>query len=157
MPPSLTPFDPHAVLDLYDEIRESNWALKSFGALLETANYEKRFCQDARAWQYKSGLNKIIRLYLKDQERQIYDARQKAVHSPERMIQNALALHRSISRNPRLDPEICLNSIQQAQKELDLVLTRHGPRRYPEAKKAHDRLGALEAHLKKELEKRKRG
>ncbi len=52
---ALVSFDPNDILDLYESITHQNWALKSFGALLESADLEKYFCRHEKKGKYKNG------------------------------------------------------------------------------------------------------
>ncbi len=53
-------FDPRNVLTICEDIGRYNWALRAFGALLESANLERLFCKNEKAEAYRAGLNLLI-------------------------------------------------------------------------------------------------
>ncbi len=60
--------DPQDVVDICKELGAFNWALKAFGALLESTDLERLFCKNDQAARYRAGLNLIITLFINHQE-----------------------------------------------------------------------------------------
>ncbi len=60
------------VLRFYDDMKYQNWALRAFGALLESADLEKHFGNSyPEGANYRSGLHQIVDLFLDRQEKRL--------------------------------------------------------------------------------------
>ncbi len=65
-------FDPRNVLTICEGIGRCNWALRAFGALLESADLERLFCNSEKAEAYRAGLNLLITIFIDHQEDQLH-------------------------------------------------------------------------------------
>lgn len=76
-------FDPQVVLNLCKEINDCNWALKAFGALLESADFGKFFCKNICSADYQAGLNLIISIFVDHQEEKLRTLSEMAANQLE--------------------------------------------------------------------------
>ncbi len=66
-----------------EELSAHNRALKALGALLESVDFQKYFINHDNAALYRSGLNRIITLYLDHQERILHKLHTAFTREPE--------------------------------------------------------------------------
>ncbi len=137
---ALERFDPNDILELSDSFTHRNWALKSLGALLESADFEKYFCRHEKNGDYKGGLNRIVELYVDRQEKDLKDIREKSVNSPERIIMHAWKIRQAVVRGEYANQIDILDSVQGAIKELNQVILRFGDEYESWAKGVRDKL-----------------
>ncbi len=123
---ALESFDPNDILNLCESITHQNWALKSFGALLESADMEKYFCSHEKKGKYKNGLNQIVELYIDRQEGELKEIRKKSVDSPELIIMDAWKTWHFVDQGEYTSQVTILTRVRCALSELDLVLSTFG-------------------------------
>ncbi len=123
---ALENFDPNDILDLYENITRQNWALKSFGALLESADLETYFHRHKNKGKYKKGLNQIVELYIERQEGDLKEIRKKSVNSPEIIIMNAWKTWHFVVQGEYTSQVTILDRVRSALTELNQVLSRFG-------------------------------
>jgi hypothetical protein len=84
-------FDFAGINRLYDTFSSDSWALRAFGALLETADLGRHFGDEhVDGAEYRWGLNQIVEMYLENQERKLNEIQMKHSNSPEVFIKDAL-------------------------------------------------------------------
>ncbi len=147
----LNNFDPTDVLHLYDKLTHQNWALRSFGALIEAADLEKHFCRDEKSAKYKNGLNQMVKLYIHRQEEELVDIRLKSVNSPERIISRAHAAAESIARGEFKSGVIILDLIREEVAALNEVVQQFGDEYMARAERVKKRLLSFEKAAVKQL------
>ncbi len=148
---ALVNFDPNDNLDLYESITHQNWALKSFGALLESADLEKYFCRHEKNGKYKNGLNQIVELYIHRQEKELKEIRKKSVDSPERIIMSAWKTWDDIVQGELESQCTILHRIRVALTEINQVLLRFGDDYKTRAQEVKDKLLPLQERAMRKL------
>lgn len=148
----LKSFDPNDIVDLHEKLTHQNWALRSLGALIESADMGKHFSDHEQKGKYRSGLNQIVTLCLDRQEAELNKIRIKALHSPERIIMDAWRIRGYIYLDDTETRLHILDSIRTAFIELNEVLLKFGNDYYARAKKVKNKLRALEKTTIMELQ-----
>ncbi len=139
-------FGPDMVLDLYDNLTTHNWALRAFGALLESADMEDRFGNsNPDGMNYRYGLNHIVELYIEHQERKLEELKVQCFNSPERIVKSALDIYATIQGGGYRTHEIALEQCRKAITMLDLVITEDGEDQCPDAVQAREKLLKLKS------------
>ncbi len=133
-------FNPMDVVELCALLKRHNWSLKSFGALLESADLKKYFCYGGKHEKYKAGLNQILGLYIEHQEGKLDEIRAKSVYSPERIVIDAMLTYDSMSEEGFVGDGVSLEVIEQVLEDLDRVISLYGDKLLPENKKVRDQL-----------------
>ncbi len=64
-------FEPQDVLSICNDLGDNNWGLRAFGALLESSDLKRHFCNHENAGKYRTGLNLIITLFIDHQEEKL--------------------------------------------------------------------------------------
>ncbi len=94
--------DHQVVLNICKDLGNSNWALKAFGALLESADLEKLFCKNALAANYRTGLNLIITLFIDHQEAKLRTLEEMAANQLELKNKNGFTAIELTAGNTRV-------------------------------------------------------
>jgi hypothetical protein len=137
---------------LYDIFSSDSWALRAFGALLETADLGRHFGNEhVDGAEYRWGLNQIVEMYLEKQERKLNEIQMKHSNSPEVFIKDALMTYEMVSAGAFNSHEVSLESVRKAINKLNLVISEFGLDEYPQAGKARDNLLSLQDAILKKM------
>jgi len=138
-------FEPEQVSRLYDTLTNANWALRAFGALLESADLEMHFCDThVDGSSYRWGLNQIVELYLDHQERKLDEFRIKTLNSPEALIKSAETSCEMIRQGCWNSHEVALEHVRRKIKDMNMVISEFGLEEYPKAGEVLEKLLELQ-------------
>lgn len=138
-------FDSAEINRLYDIFSSDSWALRAFGALLETADLGRHFGNEhVDGAEYRWGLNQIVEMYLEKQERKLNEIQMKHSNSPEAFIKDALTTYEMINQGAYRSHEVGLEKVRKALNKINLVISEFGLDEYPQAGKARDNLLSLQ-------------
>ncbi|MFA7185461.1 MAG: hypothetical protein WC082_11230 [Victivallales bacterium] len=137
-------FDAKLVYKLYDELTGRNWALRAFGALLESADLENKFGNsNPDGAEYRWGLNQIVELYIDHQERKLNELHDKVFNSPEEVIKAAESNCEMIRNGAFLSGEAALETCRKELVKVNRVIAEFGPEGYPAAGEVREKLTNL--------------
>jgi len=141
----LARFSTQNVSEYCEILTSHNWALRAFGALLESADLETHFgSSNNDASEYQWGLNQIVKLYLEYQEKKLDELREKAVNSPDTVISNAFIAYEHVNTGCYRNHGMALEDVRNTIKKLNWVISEFGIEEYPQAGKARDKLLSLQ-------------
>ena len=147
----LEKFEPGMVRDLYDTLTNHNWALRAFGALLESADLGTHFDNHEKSAEYRWGLNQIVELYINYQERKLEDIWAKSINCPEDIIKGSLLTYEFVQQGGPRSREVGLEEVRKALNKINLVISEFGLDEYPQAGKARDNLLSLQDAILKKM------
>ena len=149
-------FDFAGINRLYDIFSSDSWALRAFGALLETADLGRHFGNEhVDGAEYRWGLNQIVEMYLEKQERKLNEIQMKHSNSPEAFIKKALTTYEMVSHGAYKSHEVGLEEVRKAINKINLVISEFGLDEYPQAGKARDNLLWLQDAILKKIAPKK--
>ena len=154
----LEKFDHSWVFRLCDELSLDNWALKAFGALLESSNLLD-FCSDEpdpEVEDLRCGLKDIIKLCVNRQELKLDKLTDRICNTPEYIIKRSKDLCEMTREGCWTTYEVALKETRTTINEINEVVLGFGEQEYPEAKKVLDDLLNLELIIKEKISLEKR-
>lgn len=147
---NLERYDFDGINRLYDTLSSDSWALRAFGALLETADLGRHFGNEyVESADYRWGLNQLVEMYLERQERKLNEMQMK--YSNEVFIKDALMTYEMVNAGAYNSHEMSLESVRKAINKLNLVISEFGIEEYPQAGEARDNLLSLQDAILKKM------
>lgn len=132
----MDPFSMQAVVDFCEDFDNGQWAIKTLGELLSTA--DMNFLSNefngnkAEVEGYQWGLSQLFELCVERQEAQITALRERVKNSPEFLIEHAKKTCLLIDEGAFADPALS-RPVGESLNNLDSITTAFGADRYPEA------------------------
>lgn len=135
-----------------DEMASHNWALRAFGALLESADLGRKFGNEwTDAEDFRHGLNMIVEMYIEKQEQKINELDLKFRNSPEHILKDALRTYENIRQGLLGCTDYALEQVKSSLKKVNLVISELGTEDYPQALKIRDNLTHLAGFITERL------
>lgn len=132
----MDPVSMQSVIDFCEDFGDGQWAIKTFGELLGTADMNflsNEFnVNKAEVDGYQWGLCQLLELCLERQAAQIGALREKVENSPELLIEHAKKICCLIDEGAFSDPALS-SQVSESLNDLDSITTVFGADMYPEA------------------------
>ncbi len=134
-------FEARLAYRLCDELTGGNWAIRAFGALLESADLENKFgSSHSDGAEYRWGLNQIIELYIDHQEKKLNEFLDKISNRPEEVIKVAESSCEMIRNGAFLSAEAALETCRKGLDRINRVIAEFGTDEYPAAGEIREKL-----------------
>lgn len=144
---------PQDVRDLYDDLTGRNWALRAFGALLESADLGSHFSDNhANGAEFRWGLNQIVELYIEHMERRLNTIRSKSLKNPDAYIKGALDAYENVNKGAITSYEVNLEIVRMALNRINVVISKYGTKEYPQAENVRQNLLKLQDAIVKTIQ-----
>lgn len=145
-------FTAYELCDFQEEMMNHNWALRAFGALLESADLGHKF---GGSWEnnqeYRFGLNMIVEMYIEKQERELNEIGLKYRKSPEHCLKDAMRTYEEVRQGMFGCSNYALERVKTHLKKVNLLIAELGTEDYPQAEKIRDKLLELAGMISERL------
>ncbi|MBU0994689.1 MAG: hypothetical protein KJ737_19520 [Proteobacteria bacterium] len=141
-------FTEYELGNFQEEMISHNWALRAFGALLESADLSHKFGKEWKnSDEYRYGLNMIVEMYIEKQEQEINELGLIYRKSPEHCLKEASRTYESVKQGMFGCSNYALEQVKKHLKKVNLVISELGTENYPQAEKIRDNLLQLAGYI----------
>ncbi|MCF6147326.1 MAG: hypothetical protein E3K37_01570 [Candidatus Kuenenia sp.] len=128
-------FDPRCVADIYDKLSNHNYALRAFGALLKSSDFNELSDDSAgelpvthpdHPCNLRWGLSQIIDLYLAHQESILAGYVDQYHKSDICLLRRAKYIIDSMNHGSYQSKNVAIRELREAADRLDTVINRNG-------------------------------